>query len=415
MSINKINIKSFVLKSEFKLKITENITNLESNAKSNETKSDLLEEYKLKSKGRGFQEEKSIKSKANLQSDIKQIVDKLAKLRMKIKIIDNLSNSYVKKVSEEKNYITLMLTVTFGKTSNASISENIKCNYPNKYLELLKKQHKSLMHFIKKLRKTKLIKHKKHYFCVFELQDNGNLHFHMHLMIHENDLEGFINFVYWYKKKEFKGYYNIGRTYIELSSIYKKIFEKKFTLIKTKDKPYPGKPYNDKKISYVIKELDNRDFNKGESTFWEFLSVKDIRDRYDDNIVKYLKKTLVAKFTSKQIDNILNFDKNKVKIHQRILIEGWIKYSLKSILNSIDYPQDKNESEKFRNNVNTIRKVGQVYTFSNSTFTLKFKLYQQYYTRLKNLHKKYGFYYNADKDFEFGILILVEGEFQYKP
>jgi len=61
----------------------------------------------------------------------------------------------------------------------------------------LKKQYKSLMFFIKKLRKTKQIKSPIYYFTALELQQNGNLH--MHLALNQKDLEGFISFIYWYK------------------------------------------------------------------------------------------------------------------------------------------------------------------------------------------------------------------------
>jgi hypothetical protein len=197
-----------------------------------------------------------------------------------------------------------------------------------------------------------------------------------------------------------------------LSKSYKKLFEKKYTLIEKNDKYYPGKPYNENKKSYIIEELENRDFEKGEATFWEFISIKDLKERYIENIVNYIIKTFVAKFTPEEINEILTKD-NKIKIIQKIAIESCVKYTLKDILNSIDYPKNNSKAKKLRKNVETIRKVGQVYTFSYSTFTLPFKLYQENYTKLKNLHKKYGFYYNADKDYELGRLIYRNNEFHY--
>ena len=307
-----------------------------------------------------------------------KIINKIKKSEIEIKTIENLSNAYAKKISKYENYLTLMLTLTFGNISNARINKNLRYKNYETYIELLKKQYNSLMYFIRKLRKTKKIKYKINYFATFELQKNGNLHMHMSLNIHKSDLIGFIEFIYWYKVQKFKNYYNIGRTHIGLSTFYKTIIEKNFRLEKIADKKNPNK------ILFIINYLENRDFYSGEATFWEFISINVLKERYNENINNYIKKAIVA------------IEIKKEEILKLGAIKNWNYHNLKEILNSID--------NNFRKDVKTIRKVGQVYTFSHSTFSLSFRLYQDNYTKLKRLNSKYGSYYNADKDYELGIL-----------
>jgi hypothetical protein len=313
-----------------------------------------------------------------------KIMNKIKKLIIEIKTIENLSNAYAKKVAKQKDYMTMMVTVTFGNTSNARIAKYMRYKYPEKYLELLEKQYKSLMFLIKKLRKTKRIKHKIHYFGVFELQpQTDNLHLHLSLSIHKSDLLGFINFIYWYKKQNFKGFYNIGRTHIGLSAVYKNVIENKFRLTEVKDKKNPDR------ITYIINDLENRDFYSGEATFWEFVSASDLEERYNENFINYIKKTLVATGLKKE------------EIMKLGVLKNWNNHNLKEVLNIENI---ETIDDDFRKDVNTIREIGQVYTYSYSTFSLSFRLYQDNYTRLKKFKSKYGSYYNADKDYELGIL-----------
>ena len=322
-----------------------------------------------------------------------EMMNKIKKLEIEIKSIENLSNAYSKKISEFSDYLTLMVTITFGNTSNARIPKHMRYKYSTKYYELLKKQYTSLMFFIKKLRKTKKIKHRINYFAAFELQEDGNLHMHMSLNIHKSDLIGFIEFIYWYKGQKLKDFYNIGRTHIGLSIFYKNIIEKNFSLIKINDKKDPNK------IMYIINYLENRDFYSGEATLWEFVSTNDLKERYNENINNYIKKTLVAAKLKKE------------EILKLGVLKNWNRHNLKEII-SIENIDTINDD--FRKDVKTIREVGQVYTYSHSIFSLKFRLYQNNYSELKKINLKYGSYYNADKDYELGRLIYVNNKFQYK-
>jgi len=310
---------------------------------------------------------------------------KLKKLEIEIKKLENLSNAYSKKISELEDYMTLMVTVTFGKPLNVLIIKNPIEKNEKVYYFLLRKQHESLMYFIKKLRKTKLIKNPVYYFTAFELQENGNLHMHMHLALNQNDLDGFVNFIYWYKNKKFKNIYNTGRTYIELPLYYKKNLEDKLDDVKEKE--------DSTREPYIMKYLETRDFFSGEATFWEFLSANDLLERYNENIINYIKKTIVSQI-----------DKEVFKIGA---VKNWNSHNIKTILNSIENPQ-------FRRDVKIIRKVGQIYTFSHSLFALKFRLYQDNYSKLIQANNKYKSYYRADKDFTKGILQFINQKFFYR-
>jgi len=312
--------------------------------------------------------------------------NQIKKLNIEIKKIENLSNAYSKIVAENKDYITLMITITFGNHSNARIKPNMIDRFESKYYELLKKQHQSFMHFIKKLRKTKYIKFAIHYFTAFELQKNKNLHLHMHLSLHIKDLEGFIKFIYWYKKQIFNNIFNIGRTHIGLSTSYKNIIEKELILKEVKDKT------DSNRIMYIIDGLEARDFYSGEATFWEFVSISDLKNRYNENILNYIKKTVASQI-----------DLETIKIGTT---KNWTSHNIKSIIHSI-------ENSNFRNDIKIIRKVGLVYTYSYSTFALKFKLYQSNYSKLIKMNKRYNSYYRANKDFKRGILSTTKDKKLY--
>jgi len=78
--------------------------------------------------------------------------------------------------------------------------------------------------------------------------------------------------------------------------------------------------------------------------FLEFVSLSDLKERYNKNIINYIKKTVV-----------FQIDLAALKIGA---IKNWTSHNIKTILNSI-------EDSQFRKNVRIIRKVGQVYTFSS--------------------------------------------------
>ena len=207
---------------------------------------------------------------------------KLKKIEIEKKKLENLTNAYSNKVGKQKNYLTLMLTITFGPDkTNTRIPKGLLKINSEKYFELLKIQYDSLIYFIKKLRKTKHIKNSIHYFAAFELQElSNNLHTHMHLAIHKDDLIGFINFIYWYKQRKFdkSHLFPIGRVHIGLSSGYKNFIE---NYLKIKLEPISSKN-NPKRLEYYMPYLETRIFNDGDMTFWEFLNINDLKERYNE-------------------------------------------------------------------------------------------------------------------------------------
>ena len=87
--------------------------------------------------------------------------------------------------------------------------------------------------------------------------------------------------------------------------------------------------------------------------------------------------------------------------------KNWTSHNIKEILDSID-------NSDYRKHVQTIRKVGQIYTFSHSLFVLKFRLYQDNYSKLIQVNSKYKSYYKADKDFTKRLLQFINNQFFYK-
>ena len=161
-----------------------------------------------------------------------KISNEIDKTIREIKIIRNLINSYSKYVSEQKDYLHLMVTITFG--SNERIYFLCRKNRISKK-KALKMQYESLMNFIKKLRKTKLLKNKIYYFAAFELQQSGDLHTHISLNIHKDDLISFAKFIYSYKNRKHKTL-QIGRTHIGLSSYWKQSLDYELSLKEIRDK-----------------------------------------------------------------------------------------------------------------------------------------------------------------------------------
>jgi len=310
----------------------------------------------------------------------KTYLNKINRIKREIQILQNLSKTFSKFVAQQNNYTNLMITVTFSKYSAQRITTGMS---EKQIYTILKKQYKSLMLLIEKLRKSKRMKSKIYYFATFELQNDNNLHMHMLLSIHNNDLIGFIKFIYDYKKKSLNEY-QIGRTHIGLSAIHKNKIAKEFMLQEIQDKTYPEKKM------YILPTLDSREFKSGEATFFEFVNANDLEERYQENIVNYIKKTIVGQL-----------DTEAIKIG---VTKNWNEHNLKTIFNSL-------ENTKYHKQIQIIREVGQVYTYTR--LPVSFSLYQNYYMLLKKANKKYMSYYNVITDYLNGILEVRNDIFFY--
>ena len=305
---------------------------------------------------------------------------KINRVKREIKTIQNLSNTFSKFIAQQNDYTNLMITVTFSNRSAQRITKGMN---EKQIYTILKNQYNALMLLIEKLRRSKRMKSKIYYFATFELQNDNNLHMHMLLSIHNSDLIGFIKFIYDYKKKSLNGY-QIGRTHIGLSGIHKNTIEKKFMLQEIQDKTYPEKKM------YILPTIDSREFISGEATFLEFISAHSLKERYQENIINYIKKTIIGQL-----------DTEVIKIG---ITKNWNEHNLKTIFNSL-------KNTKYHKQIQMIRKVGQVYT--NTRLPVNFSLYQRYYMLLKKINKKYMSYYNVITDYLNGIIEVRNNKFFY--
>lgn len=310
----------------------------------------------------------------------KTYLDKINRIKREIQILQNLSKAFSKFIAQQNDYTNLMITVTFSKKSAQRITKSMS---EKQIYTILKNQYNALMLLIEKLRRSKRMKTKIYYFATFELQNDNNLHMHMLLSIHNNDLIGFIKFIYDYKKKSLNEY-QIGRTHIGLSAIHKNKIEKEFMLQEIQDKTYPEKKM------YILPTIDSREFNSGEATFFEFVNANDLKERYQENIVNYIKKTIAGQL-----------DTETIKIG---VAKNWNEHNLKTIFNSL-------QNTKYHKQIQMIRQVGQVYTYTR--LPVSFSLYQSYYMLLKKVNKKYMSYYNVITDYLNGILEVKNNKFFY--
>ena len=324
----------------------------------------------------------------------KNFEQEIKKIYREILIVNNLSKAFARYVSTFENRTTLMVSITFGNTDAERVDklkeeikkEKKKTTDKNKIKELnedfkkgkekiLKKQYKSLMYFIEKLRKTKRIKNQIFYFWTCELQSSGDLHIHISLNIHVDDLNNFFKFILEYKCKKLPRYiYQIGRVHIGLLKDLQN--NVKFSLKDRNVTKFVGyRKVVKTKFHYFYTE-ECRTFKSGERTFLEFIDKKGLKERYNENIVDYLKKTIAAQ---------LDYD-----LIQYAISKNWNEHNLKNIFKSLINEKNYNELKK-------IRKIGRVY--SHSTFPFPFRLYQKYYMCLKEKNKKYAIYYNVINDY----------------
>jgi len=277
--------------------------------------------------------------------------------------------------------VGVMITLTFGHEARVDLSK-----MPDKTIkERADVQHRSLIAFLHKMRKSKRVKGDIRYMAVVELQSDGNMHSHIFLSVVEDDLIGLIEFIYDFKQRYAEPYiynrrkvYPIGRLHIGISVRYKKVILQRYTV-----KSYPAKS-NPGRTEHYIASLDSRPFQSGNWTPVEFYTEQMMRDRYGELISDYLTKTLDGEY----------------EMEEEHIKEGVAKSQLghdTKTMFSDDYIT--------KLQVRFIRLVGKrIYTHSRLPFP--FKLYQTHYKTLRAYDPNCTVYYRCIEDFLAGRLVI---------
>lgn len=304
-----------------------------------------------------------------------------------LKKLENLNDAYFKFISRLENYITIFFTLTFGNTDAMRVKVNM--GYTRK-ISQLNRQCKSINYFLKKLRKTKKIKNSLYYFAAKELQKDGNLHLHASINIHVSDLINFIEFIYWFKRQKFNNIGQIGRTHFSVSTAFKNKIKKYFSLKEIRDRK------DNKKFLYWIPTLETREFFTGEANFIEFVSIKDLKERYQKNILEYITKTVLGK------DDINEDDLKALKMG---VLKNYNNHHIKSLIKSAKNLNFKSDVEVIRN---ICRKV-----YTTTRFPVSYHTYQRNYMKLIKHNKSFRKFFNVIKAYEIGILELKHNKFYY--
>ena len=237
------------------------------------------------------------------------------------------------------------------------------------------------------MRKTKKIKHELYYFAAKKLQkeEADYLYLHMSLNIHWEDLFNFIEFIYWFKKQKFKNIGQIGRTHIQINKIYKKEIDKYYNFAPAKDKDNP------EKIEYWIPYVEPKAFSTGEANFFEFISINDLKERYQKNIIDYITKTIISQYN--------------LKVIKMGVMKNYNEHHVKALLKSAN-------NSDFKRDIELIRSIcKKVYT--TTRFPVSYHAYQRNYMKLIKQDKNFKKFYNVIKACETGILELKNNTFYY--
>jgi hypothetical protein len=294
--------------------------------------------------------------------------------------LQNLTSALARYIAEERR-AGFSLTLTFGPDERADFEKMAI----SRLIELAERQYKSLMAFLYKMRKSKRIKHKIRYMAVIELQSDGNLHLHIFLSVLVEDLFGFLEFVYDFKKRYTEPYpfngsvvYPIGRLHIGISMRYRPMIDRRYTM-----NPVQAKSDSSRTEFYIV-ELESREFLSGNWTPVEFYTTNMWTERYEEKVTKYLVKTLTGEY----------------ELEEHHIKEGIGKCQLghdtKTLL-SDDYITQLQ--------VRFVRLIGKrAYTHSRLPFPSK--LYQRHYKALIAYNPDYTVYYNCITALEEGKLVI---------
>ncbi|MEA3456278.1 MAG: hypothetical protein U9R26_07195 [Campylobacterota bacterium] len=309
-------------------------------------------------------------------------ITKFTEMNIKVKRaqLKNFSAGLARHIAEDGR-VGMMITLTFGQDTRIDLTRM----GDTKLLESAKTQHKSLMSFLNKMRRSKRIKSDIRYMATTELQSDGNLHLHIFLSVEEDDLFGLIEFIYDFKKRYPKPYtyqhmevYPIGRLHIGISIRYQRQFQQRYMIT-----PVPAKSDSSRTENY-ISCLESREFWSGNWTPVEFYTEKMINDRYEEHVTNYLLKTLDGEY----------------ELEEKDIKEGVAKCQL-----GHDTKTVFSNAYISKLQVRFVRSVGrQLYTHSVLPFS--HKLYQRHYRRLKEYNPNYTLYYRCITDLQEGKLIV---------
>lgn len=306
-------------------------------------------------------------------------------IAMQIAKLKNLSAAVARYFVEDGRLMALV-TLTFGTNSRADFRQmSVK-----KIVEIAEIQHNSLKSFICRMRRSKRFKSDVRYFATVEVQpESGALHLHIAVSVDGiEEMFALLEFIHSFKGKHTKPYifkskqtYPIDRTHIGVSSTLEKAFNERYTL-----KPYSAKG-DATRTENLVQELEQREFLSGSWTPLEFYNKTMMEDRYEEQITKYLLKTVEGEFV---------LDTNIIK---EGVVNCQLGHDTKSLLDTENYIN--------KLHVLFVRKVGRVYT--HSRFPFSWSLYQQHRKALIAHDSKYKIFYSCIESIRSGELIVEDG------
>ncbi len=297
--------------------------------------------------------------------------------------LKNFSSGLARHIAEDGR-VGMMITLTFGSDTRIDFTRMGDA----RLLDSASKQHKSLMSFLNKMRRSKRVKGDIRYMATTELQSDGNLHLHIFLSVEEDDLFGLIEFIYDFKKRYTKPYsykhsevYPIGRLHIGISMRHQHRFLQRYVINSVPAKSDPSRTEN------YISCLESREFKSGNWTPVEFYTKKMINDRYEEHVTNYLLKTLDGEY----------------ELEEKDIKEGVAKCQL-----GHDTKTVFSNAYISKLQVRFVRRVGKR-LYTHSVLPFPFKLYQRHYKRLKEYNPNYTLYYRCITDAQEGKL-TVKGQ-----
>ena len=305
-------------------------------------------------------------------------------IAMKVAKLKNLSAAVARYFAEDKRLMSLV-TITFADKSRA----NFEKMPAKKIEEIAEIQYNSLMSFIYEMRRSKRFKSDVRYFATVEVQPEGGA-LHVHIAISVDGIEemfALLEFIHNFKGKHTESYsfkskwaYPIDRSHIGVSSTLEKAFNERYTL-----KPYSAKG-DVTRTENLVQELEQREFLSGSWTPLEFYTKTMMEDRYEEQITKYLLKTVEGEFV---------LDANTVK---EGVVNCQLGHDTKSLLDTENYIN--------KLHVLFVRKVGsRVYT--HSRFPFSWSLYQKHYWAMIAYDSRYKLFYNCIEDIRSGALVVI--------
>ncbi|MDF1875790.1 hypothetical protein JHD48_08585, partial [Sulfurimonas sp. SAG-AH-194-I05] len=214
--------------------------------------------------------------------------------KMKIAQLKNKASAMARYAAEDGRHMA-MITLTFGKDSRV----NFQRMSQKKILEVAETQYNSLMGFLYRMQRSKRFKHDIRYFAVVEVQpEGGALHAHIAASVaNVDEIFALVEFVQDFKGRyiqpyffKFKQAFPIDRSHIGLTSMLKQKFAEKYRMNAHKAKG------DATRTEHYLPEIEQREFKSGSWTPVEFYTKTMMVDRYEEDITKYLTKSIDGEF-----------------------------------------------------------------------------------------------------------------------